>query len=228
MNFEWILSIKHFEEKRFCWKVYKVVDTFGLCAEEGFTLRRKLRARSVKSTFSVSWGTIGRESFFEEHVDFAIISELWDEKLEFSDFFPAELWKLHFSCPGNILKRNNLPQKQSCSIFSESEQQKTLILARNHRQDCQNCVLRFRQCDENNFDRNKTFPIKFALWANKNCTRAIFMKPVFFLSRKHFEQKSNCWKFYSFFHHFWFLCGDNFELSEYLGQISKTAFLFSS
>ena len=54
------------------------------------------------------------------------------------------------------------------------------------------------------------------------------VKTAFFLSRKHFEQKSICWKFYSFFHHFRFLCGDNFKLSKYLGQISKTAFLFSS
>ena len=38
-------------------------------------------------------------------------------KARISDFFPSELWKLHFSWPGNILKRNNLPGKQSCSFF---------------------------------------------------------------------------------------------------------------
>ena len=95
-----------------------------------FYPRENLRTRCVKSAFSVSSGTIRRENFYGELIDFSIISELWHEKLEFSDFFPSELWKLHFSCPGNILKRNNLPEKQSCSFSLEYEQWKTLILAK--------------------------------------------------------------------------------------------------
>ena len=127
--FAFLVSSKHCDERRFCWKVYRIVHHFGLWAVERFILGKKLRTRCVKSAFSVSWGTIWREIFFGELIDFSSISELWHEKLEFSDFFPSELWKLHFSCPGNILKRNNLPEKQSCSFSSESEQWKTLILA---------------------------------------------------------------------------------------------------
>ena len=112
--------------------MYNFVHLFGLWEEEGFILGKKFRGSCLKSALSVSWGTVGLKTVFvEELIVFLIISELWEKKLEFSEFFPAELWKLHFSCPGIIFKRNNLPEKQSCSTFSESEQRKTLILSKN-------------------------------------------------------------------------------------------------
>ena len=51
------------------------------------------------------------------------------------------------------------------------------------------------------------------------------MKPAFFLSRKYFEEKSNCWKIYRLFHLFRFLSGDKFELSDFISaSFSKLAF----
>ena len=51
------------------------------------------------------------------------------------------------------------------------------------------------------------------------------MKPAFLLSRQDFEQKSNCWKSTSFFHHFRFLSGGKFELSKFISaRFSKPPF----
>ena len=115
--FAFLVSSKHFEEKRFCWKVYKIVHHFGLWAEERFILRKKLRARSVIRAFSVSWETVGWENFLEKLIDLSIISELCDEKLKYSDFFPSEMWKLQFSCPGKVFKEKYLAWKTVLLIF---------------------------------------------------------------------------------------------------------------
>ena len=167
--------------------MYNFVHLFGLWEEEGFILSKKLRGSCLKSALSVSWGAVGLKTVFvEELIVFLIISELWEKKLEFSVFFPAELWKLHFSCPGIILRRNNLPEKQSCSTFSESEQRKTRILAKKLRHDCQNSVLRVQKnsLTKKHLERIKILPIKLAFWAKKTVLQQFFMKPVFFLSRK--------------------------------------------
>ena len=115
--FAFLVSSKHLEEKRFFWKLNKIVPHFGLWAEERFITRKKLRARSVIRAFSVSWGTIGRENFFKELMDFLIISELWDEKLEVSNFFAVGVVKTAIFLSRKIFKEKYLAWKTVLLIF---------------------------------------------------------------------------------------------------------------